>query len=359
MPFRRTAQIVAALGLITVGVWVVSGKKWERLRQPAEVTQAESKLKPRSASDIIPQLEAPPKLPRVTLNDVMKNTLTGNAHRLSQPEVEAFLKSQGRGAANLVVAGRMLGDLKYAREAAKAEPNNPLPQLELALRGETPEERSAAIAAFRTAAPDNSLGHYLAADQAFRSGDTSAASEALLKSLESPHFITYDTEIVDSNEQAFLGAGFGPQAASLAAMESAYISHLKATHDVAESLRSLQAESIRAADFEAAGQTLAIGLKLGQRMQDQRPNFLEKMMGISIETRLLNQLDPLTPVGPSGQTAGGRIAELATKRLEMEDLARRFEPAFASADDATQSQLVTKMKAEGHLAAMRWLVEKK
>lgn len=359
MPFRRTAQIVAAMGLIAVGLWVVRGKKRESSGNPTEATQAGPKIRPRSAAEIMPQRETPPKRARVTMNDVMKNTLAGKAHRLSQPEVEAFLKNQGRGAANLIIAGRMLNDLKYAREAAKAEPNNPLPRLELALHGETPEERSAAIAALRTAAPDNSLGHYLAADQAFRSGDTSAASEALLKSLDSPHFITYDTEIVDSNEQAFLGAGYEPQAASLAAMESAYISHLRATHEVTESLRSLQAESIRAADFEAAGQTLAIGLKLGQRLQDQRPNFLEKMMGMSIETRLLNQLDPLTPVGPSGQTAGERIADLAAKRLEMEDLATRFEPAFANADDATQSQLVSKMKAEGHLAAMRWLVEKK
>jgi hypothetical protein len=359
MSLRRTAQIVAALGLIAVGVWIVRGKMQEPLSDPAEVTQAGSKIRPRSAADIIAQLAAQPMRARVTMNDVVKNARAGKAQRLSQPEVESFLKNQGRSAANLLVAGRMLNDLKYAREAAKADPKNPLPQLELALRGETPEERSAAIAAFRAAAPDNSLGDYLAADQAFRSGDTSAASEALLKSLESPRFITYDQAIVDSNEQAFLGAGYEPQAASFAAMDSVYLSHLKAIHTVTENLVSLQAESIRAADFRAAEQTLAIGLTLGQRMQDQRPNLLEQMMGMSIETRLLNQLDPLTPVGPGGQTAGGRLEALAAKRLELEDLARRFEPAFATADDATQSQLVSKMKDEGHLAAMRWLMEKK
>ena len=359
MSFRRTAQIAAALGLTALGVWVVRGKRQEPSSKPTEATQRAAEIRPRSAADIIPQLATTPMRAKVTMKDVVKNALSGKAERLSKPEVEAFLKNQGRSTANLLVAGRMLNDLKYAREAAKADPKNPLPQLELALRGETKEERSAAIAAFRAAAPDNSLGHYLAADQAFRSGDASAASEALLKSQESPHFITYDQSFVDSNEQAFLGAGYEPEAASFAAMNSVYISHLKAIHTVTENLVSLQAESIRAADFEAAGQTLAIGLKLGQRMQDQRPHFLEQTMGMSIETRLLNQLDPLTPVGPSGQTAGERIADLAAKRLEMEDLATRFEPAFANADDATQSQLVSKMKAEGHLAAMRWLVEKK
>jgi hypothetical protein len=36
-----------------------------------------------------------------------------------------------------------------------------------------------------------------------------------------------------------------------------------------------------------------------------------------------------------------------------------FTEKFASADDATQSQYLEKMKSEGELAAMRWLVNGK
>jgi hypothetical protein len=176
MSLRRAVQIAAVFGLLAAGVWVVRGKKWELLRKPVEVAQAAPKLKPRSAADIISQLATPPKRSGVTVKDI----LAGKVPQLSQAEVEAFLKDQGRSPANLLVASRLLKDLKYAREAALLDSKDPLAQLELALRGETPGGDAAAIAAFRAVAPDNSLGDYLAAHQAFQSGDAGAAGAALL-----------------------------------------------------------------------------------------------------------------------------------------------------------------------------------
>lgn len=355
MHFRRPAQIVAVLGLAAVGVWVVRGKKWELLRKPAEVAQTRLKVKPRSAADIIPRLETPPKRGSTTVKDL----LAGNIPRLSQLEVEAFLKNQGRSVTNLLAAGRMLQDLKYAREAAATDPKNPLPQLELALRGETPEERTAAIAAFRAAAPDNSLGDYLAAHQAFQSGDTSAAGEALLKSLDNPLYADYGQQIVDSSEQAYLDAGYEPEAASVSAIFSLELAHVRPIVDVSDSLKSLQTEFIRVADFDAAEPTVVIGLTLGQRIQEQSPYLIDQLSGITIERKFLNALDPETQAGPGGQTAGERLATLDAKLLEVKDLTSRFTPAFAGADAATQSQYLAKMKSEGELAAMRWLVNGK
>ena len=153
MPLRRVAQIAVVLGLVAVGVWFVRGKQWERFKNKPEVA-AQPAIKPRSAADIIPQLESPPKRQGVTVQDIM----AGKAPPLSQVEVEAFLREKGRTAQNLLVASRLLRDLKYAREAAILEPQNPLAQLEIALRGETPEEKGAARAALRKISPDKSLG---------------------------------------------------------------------------------------------------------------------------------------------------------------------------------------------------------
>jgi hypothetical protein len=125
---------------------------------------------------------------------------------------------------------------------------------------------------------------------------------------------------------------------------------------VSDNLKSLQDEFIRSADFDAAEPTVVIGLTLGQRMQDQGPYLIDQLSGIAVERKFLDRLDPQTQAGPGGQTAGERLASLDAKLLEIKDLASRFTPAFASADPATQSQYLAKMKAEGELAAMRWLV---
>jgi len=356
MPLRRLAQIAVVLGLVAVGVWVVRGKKWELLRKPAEVAaKAEPAIKLRSAADIIPQLKGPPKRTGVTIKDLLE----GKVPKLNQLEVEAFLKNQGRSTINLLAASRLLNDLSFVREAAKADPKDPAAQLELALRGETPEEKSAAVTAFRAAAPDNSLGDYLAAHQAFAAGDTGAAGAALIQSLDNPLFADFTQQIITGSEQAYLAAGYEPTAATAAAMFSLTLEHVQSVRDVSDSLKQLQDEFIRTADFDAAEPTVIIGLTLGQRLQEQGPYIIDQLTGIAIEKKFLQQLDPLTQAGPGGQTAGERLDALDARLLEIRTLAPAFGEMLATADAATQSQYLAKVKADGELAAMRWLVERK
>jgi hypothetical protein len=121
-------------------------------------------------------------------------------------------------------------------------------------------------------------------------------------------------------------------------------------------LKQLQDEFIRSADFDAAEPTVIIGLTLGQRIQDQGPYLIDQVVGIAIERKFLQQLDPLTLAGPGGQSAGERLEALDARVLEFRTLGPAFTEKFATADDATQSQYLEKMKSEGELAAMRWLV---
>jgi hypothetical protein len=356
MSLRRVTQFAVAFGLLAVGIWVVRGKKWEVSRKPADVVaKSASAIKPRSAADIIPQLKDPPKRKGVTI----KELLAGKVPQLNQLEVEAFLKNQGRTTMNLLAASRLLHDLSYAREAAKTDPQDPAAQLELALRGETPEEKSAALAAFRAAAPDNSLGDYLAAHQAFAAGDVGAAGLALAQSLDSPLYLDYTRKIVDGSERAFLDAGYDASAAAGAAMFSLELAQYQPIRSVADNLGRLQEEFIRSADFDAAEPTVIIGLTLGQRIQDQGVYMIDQLVGISIEKKFLQQLDPLTAAGPGGQAAGERLDALDAKLLEIRTMTTAFTEKFASADEATQAQYLAKMKAEGEFAAMKWLVNGK
>jgi hypothetical protein len=356
MPLRRVLTYAVVLGLLAAGVWVVRDKKWELLRKSAEVAAKPAPaIKLRSAADIIPQLKGPPKRVGVTI----KELLEGKVPKLNQLEVEAFLKNQGRSTINLLAASRLLNDLSFAREAAKLDPKDPAIQLELALRGETPEEKAAAISAFRAVAPDNSLGDYLAAHQAFLTGDIGAAGAALAQSLDNPLYSDYTKKILAGSEQAFLDAGYEPSAAAGAAMFSLTLDHIQPVMDVSRNLQQLQDEFIRSADFDAAEPTVIIGLTLGQRVQDQGPYLIDQLMGVSIERQFLQQLDPLTQAGPGGQTAGERLEALDAKTLEIRSLSSAFTEKFAAADEATQSQYLERMKSEGELAAMRWLVNGK
>ena len=144
-----------------------------------------------------------------------------------------------------------------------------------------------------------------------------------------------------------------------AAMFSLTLDHIQPVMDVSRNLQQLQDEFIRTADFDAAEPTVIIGLTLGQRIQEQGLYVIDQLTGIAIEKKFLQQLDPLTQAGPGGQTAGERLDALDARLLEIRTLAPAFSEKFATADDATQSQYVAKLKSEGELAAMRWLAEQK
>ena len=166
-------------------------------------------------------------------------------------------------------------------------------------------------------------------------------------------------QIVAGSERAFLDAGYEPAAAAGAAMFSLTLNQYQPIREVSDSLKQLQDEFIRSADFDAAEPTVIIGLTLGQRIQDQGPYLIDQLIGISIEKKFLQQLDPLTLAGPGGQAAGERLEALDARLLEIKTLQPAFTEKFATADDVTQAQYLAKMKTDGELAAMRWLVERK
>lgn len=355
MPLRRAALIAVILGLVAAGVWFVRGKQGVLVRKPSEVAAPPvPAVKPRSAADIIPKLQDPPKRVGVTIKDM----LAGKVPKLNQLEVEAFLKDQGRTSMNLLAAARLLNDVSYVREAAKADPKEPAVQLELVLRGESAEEKAAALAAFREAAPGNSLGDYLAAHQAFAAGDLGAAGNALAQSLDNPLYTHYTQQIIAGSEQAYLHAGYEAGPAAAAAIFS-LDTHVAPIMEVSRNLKQLQDEFIRSADFDSAEPTVVIGLTLGQRIQDQGSYLIDQLVGVVIEKQFLQQLDPLTMAGPGGQTAGERLEALDAKTLEIRTLSAAFTERFAAADEATQAQYLARMKSEGEFAAMRWLVDAK
>jgi hypothetical protein len=177
--------------------------------------------------------------------------------------------------------------------------------------------------------------------------------------LDSPLFADYSRQIIDGSEQAYLAAGYEPQAAAVSAMFSLTLERSQTLMSLADSLKGLQDEFIRTADFDAAEPTVIIGLTLGQRMQEQGPYLIDQLMGNAIERKFLQQLDPLTAAGPGGQTAAERLAALDANLLEIRTLSGGAAERLATMDEATRGQYLAKMKAEGELAALRWVAAQK
>jgi len=354
-PLRRSAQIAIVLGFLAVGLWLVGAKRQEASRKPAQVaTKPASAIKLRSAAEIMQEPNKPSKYSEVTIRHLLYEAHIYHKIDFSRAEVEEFLERHGRTTGNLIVAAQLLHDLSLLREAVKVDPGSRAAQLQLALMGESAAEKADALAAFRTLEPDNVLGDYLAAHQAFESGDAGAAAVALAKSLDAPAYATWRSEARVGMEFAYRDAGYEPIPAKFLGEFSSLFPEVNEMNNVTDRLMELHGEFIRSADFDAADPTLALALSIGRRLQDQSP--YESMHGIGIERRVLQQLDPSLAVGPGGQTAAARLDELLAKDQELKAIWRE-EMRLGSVDAATQSQFLDKKRTEGDLAAVKWLRE--
>jgi hypothetical protein len=361
MPLRRSAQITIVLGFLAVGVWLVRSKKEESSRKPAQVaTKPASAIKPRSAAGIMQEPNKPSKYAGLTVREMFEHQDIYVIKNLDTAEVEAFLERHGRTTGNLLAASRLLHDLSFVREAVKADPDSPAAQLELAIRSNIPAEKSAATAAFSALAPGNSLGDYLTANLAFRSGDAAAAAAALARSMDSPLYAHYTAEISAAKEQAYRDAGYEPLTASAKAYMTTMFYEIHPVAQVSWDIMDLQDAFIHSADFDSAEPTVVIGLTIGQRLQGQG-QWLEQNRGIGIEKMFLQQLDPYTQVGASGQTAGERLDELQIKEKENNFYAASWllSEKLQAAEPATQARYFVIAKSQGDIAAGKWLSEQK
>jgi hypothetical protein len=342
--------LAVAAGALVLFDWSVR-KEW----QTKPMAPAKKRVAARSAK---PLGLNPGGVPGKTMAEAWADFTRDGAPKLSREQLEAYADDHGRDAVSLIVAARLSGDLGYLQEAALLNPGDPLVQLEVALSpAASPEERSAALATFRAVDPDNALGDYLGAHLSFEQGDYAAAASGLLASLDHGTLADHSEQILAGTEAAYLSSGQDAMTAQLAAMASLTRPTLAPLREVSKQLDGLKDEFIRAEDYDAAHPTVLVGLDLGQKIQSQAPYLIDQLVGMSIERSFLEQLDPLTAVG-GGQTAGERLVDLEVKKTDIQSTTSAFGEAAVKMDAATSKEYFARMRRDGELSAMKWVLGK-
>jgi hypothetical protein len=353
----RTLQILAAVALLAALAWPWFARRPAAARVVAD-PPGRPAIKARSTADLrLPGWNGPADK---GLRAVLKATETGERVELTPAEVAAYLARHGRDARSLLVASRLAEDLALLREAAKAGPAEAMVQLELALRSDDPAEKKAAIEAFRRTQPDNPLGNYLGAQAAFAAGDYAGAAQDLLSSLDQGNLRSHALDLLDATAEAYVEAGYEPTAALIAGLGSTVgvnVQQSRLSMGLSESLRGLQDEFVKAADFDAVEPTVLVGLDLGRRLQDPKGMVIEQLTGLAVEARFLRQLDPVTLVGDD-VSAGERLTQLEARSAEFMELTQSMVGFARQAADEDLARYFEIFRRDGELAAARWAKER-
>ncbi len=112
---------------------------------------------------------------------------------------------------------------------------------------------------------------------------------------------------------------------------------------------------VQANDAASADATRQLVLQMGQRLSSSPQFWIEELVGIAIENRVLKAMDAGSPIDAEGTTAGTRLEQLSQRKSEMKDLVQATEQALHSATDAELMTYFERIKLSGDASASEWI----
>jgi hypothetical protein len=292
-----------------------------------------------------------------------KAAANADVQQTPRQKVEEWLAMHHRSAASLLAAFHVLDDTNYLKEAATNFPNDPRIELAVLLRNVFPEDRHKWLDLFKTSSPSNSLANYLSAQAYFQNGQSEAAVKDLVTATGKPEFENYYLESqLDSEELGhFLGkSALDSSEAALAGSSEDLMLQLMTLKQLASQMTDLQKQELNVRDNDSAENLAQMGTMLGDQLSSGASGkyIINQLVGVNIETMMLQQLDPNTGYGfLDGQTPAQKLAELKQQKADLSQLDKSFQAIAPNLTDAERVSFQERTKIYGEVAAMRWLVQ--
>ena len=285
--------------------------------------------------------------------------LASKKARLTLAQVQPYLTAQGRSAASLLAAFRTTGDPTLLAEALQKYSGDPQVGFEAAIRNDaSPEQRRAALEAFKQAAPENALAFCLSAVDHFKADQVDEAVTDLNAAATKAQFQDYTLDRLRTDEDMYRLAGYPPGEAQFIANSFLPEAHLTQLMDLGRNLVDLAGGYASIGDPDSQKSALQMALNLGRHLDDPAAaqTLRWQLIGIRIERAALDAMDPASPIFDTGQLAQDRLDQLASQKDAIQQLTKQADPIWKSLSDADWTGYHTQMAASGEEAAVRWLV---
>jgi RNA polymerase sigma factor (sigma-70 family) len=358
----------------------------QTLRQQVEKSSEQAKalatrrvLKPRlpapRAAVTAPGVE--PAVDKSRGDNLIARLLNGeDSIRLSPPELESFLRDNRRDAGSLLAAFRTTEDPAFLRQAMAEHPSDPRVNFTASLAAmsrpdSTPEERRQLLESFKQSAPENALANYLSAREHFRSREPDQAVTELVAASGKAQLQDYSGEFIQNAEEAYRAAGYSEAEAKAIAMGTLPLPQLARLRDLGKDIGELAKLYRQAGDELSADAAVQMGLSLAQQIGEPLGShfLLHDMIGVNIESQILESMDASRPYDDAGHTIKERLDELAQRREEIKRLGdpsvwmggERRDVLVTLWEEMPPQDLISfcdRIKVSGEREALRWALNR-
>jgi len=288
--------------------------------------------------------------------------LTNKVSRLTAAQIQPYLNAKGRSAASLLAGYRTTANPALLKEAMKKYPTDPQVAFEASTRNEAPAtERRQWLDAFKRNAPDNALVDYLSAFAHLKAGEMDQGIQDLIASSTKAQFRDYAADRIQTDEEAYLTAGYPPGEAKLMANTFLKTPELVQLKELGEKLVDLSGTYQQSGDQSSQAAALQRAVQLGQRLDDPSGTtpLATQLVGIRIERTALNAMDPTSSYEGTTQTVADRLDQLQHQKEAIHLLSNQADLIFPTLSDQDWLEYHNRLSASGEQAALGWLVSAK
>jgi hypothetical protein len=283
--------------------------------------------------------------------------------KLPRAKVEAWLAKHQRDAMSLLAAFRALNDTNYLNEAATNFPNNPQVELAVLAHDEFPADRRKWLDLFKASSPSNSLANYLSALEYLGNGNSAAAIQELSTASGKSQFEAYMTENLLDSEDLYSSSGDSPRLTTtlaMADMSEEDLPELATFKRLAQGIRDLQQQYLNSGDTGSAANLVQMGMRFGNQIGggDSGKYIINQLVGMAIESIMLQQLDPNTSYDFLGGQTPGQISQmLKQQKAALRELSINFQAAYPGMTEAELNTYSRRSQIYGETAAMQWVIQ--
>lgn len=352
----RVMGMAGAVALVVLAGWLIVRFTSDNAASPApsKVAKEVSGKSKRTRDDSRQSKKALPE----TVRRSSWFSKAGKPPEVSAEQINAFLENNRRSPSALLAASRVANNIEFLREAAKAAPGDKAVQLELAVRGVTPEEKREALDRYRGLDPNNSYGDYLAALLDFQQGRTGEAVANLELADKHSEYQVPRAETRQPCEDLYLSAGLTPVEAKAAAMFLQPTVYLAPMSQLANYLANINPLGIQARDEATNARLLQSALGFSRKISGDQTLIISEMMRISVETRVLRAFPQDETLPGYGKTPAQRLEELNAERTEIATLGKDSAAIQADMTESEFLKYLKRVESEGEVNALRNLRDK-
>jgi len=280
--------------------------------------------------------------------------------KLKAAQLEAYLAANGRSAASLLAAYRTTSDPALLSEAMRNFPDNPEVAFEAATRKDvSPDEQRHWLDVLKKSAPDNALANYLSALDDFKTAQTDQAVKEFTAAA-GKHFEDYSSQRYQNDTEAYLAAGSSVPDAKFAAGTGLTLPQLQMIKDAGLDMIELAKSYQQTGDSASAQAAMQMAISLGQRYGTSSPGepVLSQLVGLSIEMRALNAMDPNAAYGNNGQTVQDQLSQIKQQHDSLRQQSEQVNALLPSMSEQEWAIYNDRWLTLGEQNAYQWVINR-